>query len=163
MKRIGLIVLLGLFTLALAAQPWADRLRDGEGPRGDWKEELGVTDEQWDQIHDLRVNNQKEAIELNAAIKRMEIEKREAFMDEDFSTIHSLIDQIHDKRAQLEKNRVTTEEKILKLLNEEQREKYKRYMLARLHRKGNAPGHDKPMGRGPAHGAGQGHHGGGRW
>ena len=89
-------------------------------------QELNLSEDQENQIEKLRVKHQKDMIDLRADLDKINIEKREAMKNADFSKAKSLIDKIYGKKAEIAKKNLAHHENVYNILTPEQREAAKK-------------------------------------
>ena len=86
-------------------------------------EELDLTDEQKEQMEDLRINNKKEMITVRASLELLEIDKRSAMKDKNFKQAKSVAKEISKLKEQIAINRIEQHEQRWNILTTEQKEK----------------------------------------
>jgi Spy/CpxP family protein refolding chaperone len=116
----GILVL--VFSLAYAEHPRRDR--------GEKAEELGLTDEQMEDMREVRYNFEKAQIGLRAELKTARLELRHLMMEENpnQSQISGLVDKIADTQKELLKQRVDKKLAMKDILTAEQ---FKKFMKMR--------------------------------
>lgn len=106
---------------------------DGSGPgwgrfagsREEIPEELRLTDEQREQMRNLRTQHQKEMIPLRADLKVLRVELRELMATgANESALNSKIDQIGKLRTEIQKKRMAHHLAMRNVLTEEQRDAF---------------------------------------
>lgn len=92
------------------------------------KKELNLTQEQQDQIARLRLDNQKKAIDIRSEIQKNKLQMKEIFMNKniDGDKILSLTKKNSDLQSELKTNRVSTWLKIYNLLDDKQKETFRK-------------------------------------
>ena len=117
---LGILVL--VFSLAYAEHPRRDR--------GEKAEELGLTDEQMEDMREIRYNFEKTQIGLRAELKTSRLELRHLMMQEKPSQgeISKLVDRIADTQKRLLKQRVDKKLQMKEILTPEQ---FKKFMMMR--------------------------------
>ena len=91
-------------------------------------EELELTDEQKEQIEDLRINGKKEMITARANLKLLEIDKRSAMKDKDFKQANAVTKNIFKLKEQIAIKRIEQQEQRWNILTSEQKEKAEELM-----------------------------------
>ena len=86
-------------------------------------EELDLTDEQKEQMEDLRINNKKEMITVKASLELLEIDKRSAMRDKDFKQAKAVTNKIFEKKQDVAISRIEQHEQRWNILTPEQKEK----------------------------------------
>jgi len=127
-----LVLALGAGTLAFG-QPYGDRpdrerLRKRVEPL---VERLNLTDEQKTQMHQLRINHQKQQVKTQASVKLARIELRELMVADspDRSAIEKKTKEISDIQYQAKLEMIDHLFKVRAILTPEQREIFKGQML----------------------------------
>jgi protein CpxP len=151
MKKINLVLaLLLLGSIALTAQRHfncddpdqngrqAMHQRGERGERGEHGQQMGkhrqgmplagilseveLTDAQKDQIHALQQKHQKWNIQNRADVETLQIDKREALKNKNFSLAKKLTNQISEKRNDAAIKRIELHEDVWNLLTKEQQD-----------------------------------------
>ncbi|MCK5050134.1 MAG: Spy/CpxP family protein refolding chaperone [Candidatus Cloacimonetes bacterium] len=86
-------------------------------------EELDLTDEQQEQMEDLRIKNKKEMITAKANLELLEIDKRSAMKDKDFKQAKAVTKKIFEKKQDIAISRIEQHEQRWSILTPEQKEK----------------------------------------
>jgi len=134
------VALILLFPSLLTAQVPDDPEQNLEGCK--------LTQDQQDQIHQIRAANQKQVIDVRAALEKLEIDQREAMREEDYAKARKLVSKIYEKRAELEVLRIDMQEQISRILTDEQKQnwRHRRMMQAPDNRR---EGIERGMRQGP--------------
>ena len=113
---LGVLVL--VFSLAYAEHPRRDR--------GEKAEELGLTDEQMEDMREIRYNFEKTQIGLRAELKTSRLELRHLMMQEkpSQSEIGKLVDRIADTQKELLEQRVEKKLAMKEILTPDQFKKF---------------------------------------
>lgn len=113
---LGVLVL--VFSFAYAEHPRRDR--------GEKADELGLTDEQMEDMREIRYNFEKTQIGLRAELKTSRLELRHLMMDEqpNQGEINKLVDKIADSQKKLLKQRVDKKLAMKEILTPEQFKKF---------------------------------------
>ena len=129
---LGVLVL--VFSLAYAEHPRRDR--------GEKAEELGLTEEQMEDMREIRYNFEKTQIGLRAELKTSRLELRHLMMQEKPSQgeISKLVDRIADTQKRLLKQRVDKKLQMKEILTAEQ---FKKFMMMRGERGKERMGRDR--------------------
>jgi len=85
--------------------------------------ELDLSEDQQDLIHDYRTDFAKKNINIMADIRVLSLEKSDMFRDKDFNKAKKKVEDIFQKKVELEKEKIDLREKIWKVLDKEQQEK----------------------------------------
>ena len=117
---LGVLVL--VFSFAYAEHPRRDR--------GEKADELGLTDEQMEDMREIRYNFEKTQIGLRAELKTSRLELRHLMMKENPNQgeIGKLVDKIADSQKKLLKQRVDKKLAMKEILTAEQ---FKKFMMMR--------------------------------
>lgn len=86
-------------------------------------EELDLTEDQQNQLQELRTEHQKEMIRLRSEIETLKIDKRNAMQNNNYSAAKKVVKQISAVQEELKLERINQKEAIWNLLTPEQREK----------------------------------------
>lgn len=131
----------------------------GRGPgfeRPDLREELGLTHEQVEQLHALKFEGAKQAIQARAQLQLRRLELRELFRAEplDRAAITRKVSELSDAQHTLLLQRTEQHMALLELLTPEQRARFKesRHRFRRGHKGFLRPGPGRPGMRGEAFG-----------
>ena len=91
-------------------------------------EELDLTDEQKEQMEDLRISSRKDMIVTEADLKILEIDKRSALKDKDFKQAKAVTKEIFKLRQQGAIKRIEQHEQRWNILTPKQKEKAEELM-----------------------------------
>ena len=91
-------------------------------------EELDLTDEQKEQMEDLRINSKKEMITTGADLKLLEIDMRSAMRDKDFREAKAVTKEIFKLKQLGAIKRIEHQEQRWDILTPEQKEKAEELM-----------------------------------
>jgi len=98
----------------------------GEGMFGrEFFENINLTDDQKVKIETLRNEHQKKMIAFEAQVATLEIDKKTAVTNEKFQEARNLTTQIGKIHVDMENEKLTLHEKIMNMLNDEQKAKLK--------------------------------------
>ncbi len=86
-------------------------------------EELDLTDEQKEQMEDLRIKNKKEMITAKANLELLVIDKRSAMKDKDFKQAKVVTKEIFKKKQDIAISKIEQHEQRWNILTPEQKEK----------------------------------------
>jgi len=86
-------------------------------------EELDLTNEQKEQMEDLRIKNKKEMITVKASLELLEIDKRSAMKDKDFKQAKAVTKKIFEKKQDVAISRIEEHKQRWNILTPEQKEK----------------------------------------
>jgi len=86
-------------------------------------EELDLTDEQKEQMEDLRIKGKKSMIAAGAELELLGIDKREVMKDKDFKQAKAITKEMFKLKQQIAINRIEHHEKRWNILTPEQKEK----------------------------------------
>lgn len=86
--------------------------------------ELDLSADQQDLIHDYRTDFAKKRINIMADIRVLSLEKSDMFRDKDFRKAKKKVEDIFQKKLELEKEKIDLREKVWKVLTKEQQEKF---------------------------------------
>ncbi|MDP8204019.1 MAG: Spy/CpxP family protein refolding chaperone [Candidatus Tenebribacter mawsonii] len=103
-----------------------DRMHDGYEMMC---EELDLTDEQKEQVEDLRISSKKEMIVAGSDLKLLEIDKRIAMKNKDFKLAKKLTGDIFEIKQEMAENRIEQQKQRWNFLTPEQQEKAEELML----------------------------------
>jgi len=91
-------------------------------------EELDLSDDQKEQMNDLRIKDKKDMIAIEADLKLLEIDKRSALKDKNFKQAKSVSREISKLKEQIAIKRIEQHEKRWNILTPEQKEKAEELM-----------------------------------
>jgi len=165
LRRNTVVITVLTLALLLTSPVFAQRMLDrapcgqGHGPgfgpgMPEMIEKLNLSDQQQEQLQDMRLANQKEMIPLRADIKLLRLELQELISnDASRSEIDNKIDQISEARKAIQKKRVGHRLDMRQVLTPEQRKqwdkmKHHRGMKGEHHGARGHHGQGKGMGRG---------------
>ncbi len=123
---------------------------------GNMRQELNLTEEQEDQMQNLRYISEKDLIKLKANLQtaKLELKKFKLADEPNQKKIHSQIEKVGQERTAIEKAKADHQLEVRKLLSEEQYKIFRKNMKARSghrnHRKGE-PRTEHKEGRKPFH------------
>jgi len=86
-------------------------------------EELDLTDEQKDQMEDLRIKNRKEMITERANLELLDIDKKSAMKDKNFKQAKSVTKEIFKMKQDIAISRIDQQEERWNILTPEQQDK----------------------------------------
>jgi|GEM_PF-2793084 len=152
-RILTLVTLVALFLpMALMAQEM-----DSDGPDAGL-EACKLSDEQRTQLNNIEAQIQKQMIDLRAATEKLEIDQRQAMEAENYAQARKIVDQLADKRAEMEKLNITRMEQVSKILTDDQKKAWRnmRHERRRHMRRCDGPcGHNMGPGMpGGQHGSG---------
>ena len=88
-------------------------------------EYLELSDEQINKIREIKNDFRKKEIDLDADVKKLKIDEREAMKNMEFDKAKKLVKKIGEKRTESRILDIEEKEKISKVLTKEQIEKFK--------------------------------------
>jgi len=90
-------------------------------------EELGLTSDQKEKIHQIRMKYEKNEIEQEAELKKLRIDKREAMRNMKYDDAKKVVKQMGEVKTKLQTSQIDEMSEITKVLNKEQQEKFKEF------------------------------------
>lgn len=133
-KKTFLLLVLSGFAISVAAQPQQGRknmqgqnkqlAQNERGQRGNQEMRLpNLTEDQKEQIKEIRLNGQKEALPIRNALGEKKAKLRTLTTSEDYNerTVNGVIDEIADLEASIMKLKETHRQEVRSILTEEQR------------------------------------------
>lgn len=134
MKRLTVLTVFAVLIMAVTAH--FAYAQPGSGKRGKhhgeglkqleiWKDELNLTDAQYDQLKDMMVENEKEAIELRSQMEVLRLELEEIMTEDKPNKTEALkkVDELGTVRTKLQKLRVGLRIDMKNVLTDEQIDK----------------------------------------
>ncbi|MDA3813906.1 MAG: Spy/CpxP family protein refolding chaperone [Candidatus Cloacimonetes bacterium] len=91
-------------------------------------EELDLTDEQKEQMEDLRIKGKKSMIAAGAELELLGIDKRDVMKDKDFKQAKAITKEMFKLKQQIAINRIEHHEQRWNILTPEQKEKAEELM-----------------------------------
>jgi len=101
-----------------------DRLTDEGTPMGRL-EELNLSEAQKSKLQELRTSHHKQMNTLDAEIKNLELDLKQAVERDDYATAKRLNQQLHEKKASKSNAHLSHMEAVMKELDPQQREQYR--------------------------------------
>lgn len=123
-RQIISIITIVLLALMPTKDASAQQRRNNNNGNGKMWTQLNLTAEQKDQISKLRLEHQKEALNLQTEIKKYRLDIKELLINKniDDAKVLSLTDKISDLQAKLKKSSINMWLKSYKLLTDEQKQ-----------------------------------------
>ena len=155
MKNAFLMVIAALMVISLQAQPGPgngprDGSGSGNGPQGPkegkWMQSLKLTEDQQQQIGQLRTAQQSEAQEIRAQLKIKEAELDAAMIKEDGKKANALVSEINTLQGKLMSQRVNHQLAVKALLTDDQKVIFDQHILEKGKANGDRP--PRPEGKG---------------
>jgi len=88
-------------------------------------ENLDLSKDQMDKIHQIKIKYDKADIDLNAELKKLKIDKREAMMELNFDKAKEVTKKMADVRTKTQMGNIDEMSELTKVLSKEQLEKFK--------------------------------------
>jgi len=146
------IILLAIPVLVLAGPRKKMKNHPMPEKRMDMCEQLNLTDEQQEKMHDLKVAHQKEMVPLQADLKLAHLELEELIRDGDISKkMDAAIKKVNDLKASQFEKQIKHRLEVGKILTDEQKAIWQKHRTGRgkgRHPKGHGDGHGM-MGENP--------------
>ncbi len=95
----------------------------GHQNRDNLMDELDLNDAQKAKFAELRTENKKSEIELEADIKSLKVDKRDAMKNKDFDQVKKLIKEINDIKEEIQLKKIDFQEAKWNLLDSDQKAK----------------------------------------
>ena len=150
---IAMVMIAALLAGSALAQPCGRMGPKGGGPALERiADEIELTDEQLEEIENIRYESELESVDMHAELKKEEIELRHLMDFEDFSRqeIMAQAEKVGEMKQELQLNKMDARLRSLEVLTDEQREKMKdlrrestREGIKKMHSDGGkgCPGH----------------------